>query len=270
LSALGLALLPLQDIKDRMATWQDFEEDGPHGAECVGQNGKEQRGFNPDNINTHKVPFPFLSFPFLSFPFLSFPFLCVSKQRSRGSLYLPFQYTRFLGVLIFVWGADWSMTILPPILLCIANRLKDLPPGETIPVKLCVLMKLHPTSLGPKPWLGPRQMALATRATLVLPPELVCSMALGLPPMLVPLALVSHKKLKKQQAFLSFAFRCFDWLFLVFIFSFPSLATSSNNSVGAIVGPIVGVLCFLALVIGVAIFLRRRKQEKGLEAFTLD
>ena len=78
------------------------------------------------------------------------------------------------------------------------------------------------------------------------------------------------QKTKKQQAFLSFAFRCFDWLFLVFIFSFPSLATSSNNSVGAIVGPIVGVLCFLALVIGVAIFLRRRKQEKGLEAFTLD
>ena len=156
-----------------------------------------------------------------------------------------------------------QMDILPPILLCIANRLKDLPPGETIPVKLCVLMKLHPTSLGPKPWLGPRQMALATRATLVLPPELVCSMALGLPPMLVPLALVSHKKLKKQQAFLSFAFRCFDWLFLVFIFSFPSLATSSNNSVGAIVGPIVGVLCFLALVIGVAIFFKKEKTGEG-------
>ena len=55
------------------------------------------------------------------------------------------------------------------------------------------------------------------------------------------------------------------------IFFFPSLAVSSNTSlVGEIVGPIVGVLCFLALVIVVAIFLRRRKQEKRrLEAFAM-
>jgi len=114
-----------------------------------------------------------------------------------------------------------QMDILPPILMCIANRLKDLPPGETIPVKLCVLMKLHPTSLGPKPWLGPRQMALATRATLVLPPELVCSMALGLPPMLVPLALVSHKKLKNNKLSFPLHFVALTGCFLCLFFLSP-------------------------------------------------
>jgi len=52
-----------------------------------------------------------------------------------------------------------------------------------------------------------------------------------------------------------------------------SLAVSSGNNsslVGETVGPIVGVLGFLALVIVVAIFLRRRKQEKKrLEAFAM-
>jgi len=37
-----------------------------------------------------------------------------------------------------------------------------------------------------------------------------------------------------------------------------------------IVGPIVGVLCLLALLIILAIFLRKRKLEKGLEAFSLN
>jgi len=65
------------------------------------------------------------------------------------------------------------LDILPPILLCIALRLKGQRPGETIPVKLSVLLKLHPTPLGPKPWLGPPPAALAVPATRDLRPEIV-------------------------------------------------------------------------------------------------
>ena len=53
------------------------------------------------------------------------------------------------------------------------------------------------------------------------------------------------------------------------VFFVPSLVSSDSPLIGEIVGPIVGVLCFLALVIVVAIFLRRRKLEKSLEAFAL-
>jgi len=67
----------------------------------------------------------------------------------------------------------------------------DLPPGETILVKSCVLLKLLPMPLGPKLWLGPPRMANATLVIPVLPPELVCPMALGPPPMLKLLALAS-------------------------------------------------------------------------------
>ena len=52
------------------------------------------------------------------------------------------------------------------------------------------------------------------------------------------------------------------------VFFVPSLVSSDSPLIGEIVGPIVGVLCFLALVIVVAIFLRR-KLEKSLEAFAL-
>jgi len=53
----------------------------------------------------------------------------------------------------------------------------------------------------------------------------------------------------------------------------PTHSSANNNNsalIGDIVGPVVGVLCLLALLIIVAIFLRRRKLEKGLEAFVLD
>jgi len=53
---------------------------------------------------------------------------------------------------------------------------------------------------------------------------------------------------------------------------FSATPSSTDNSalIGDIVGPVVGVLCFLALLIIVAVFLKKRKREKGLEAFALD
>jgi len=88
----------------------------------------------------------------------------------------------------------------------------------------CQVVCPHETSSNiawPKPWLGPRQMSLATRATLVLPPELVCSMALGLPPMLVPLALVSHKKLKNNKLSFPLHFVALTGCFLCLFFLSP-------------------------------------------------